>query len=194
VSLAENTLMEIIQTHKDNKLDPYKKLVGRILNSSSLNFLNELIRSLPDEDKTCFVSMPFKPPYTDYYYNFYTPALEDSAGTVIRAWGGFGSEEYQSLMFALIEKCGLMLADISEINPNVIIEFAYAWGFKKNIVILIANKNNFRGDLFSNINDNAMCLYDTKSKNWRNTEIQKIKVFIALVKLGMEQKAIPRTK
>ncbi|HYP97669.1 MAG TPA: hypothetical protein VER96_03275 [Polyangiaceae bacterium] len=31
----------------------------------------------------------------------------------LRAWGGFGTEEYQELLYTLIDKCGTMLADIA---------------------------------------------------------------------------------
>ena len=81
-----------------------------------------------------------------------------------------------------IDRC----ADITEINPNVIIEFAYAWGYKKPLVFLIADKHNFQQDRYSNISDTVCYQYDPLDEDWPAKAVSELQLAMSLSMLGRE--------
>ena len=87
--------------------------------------------------ETAFVIMPFKQPYASYYGTLYRPALESTGYRAFRAWGGLGSEDYCALLLKLIAKCGLVWADASELNYNVLYELGAAHALGKLSMIVV---------------------------------------------------------
>jgi hypothetical protein len=96
--------------------------------SPSLTLLVETLRNLRVEPQTCFVAMPFRKPFESYYATLYRPLLAAAGYRAIRAWGGFGDEDFSPLLVAAIIKSGAMLADLTGWNPNVLWELGIAQG------------------------------------------------------------------
>jgi len=63
-------------------------------------------------------------------------------------------------------------------------EFAYAWGVKTPVVILIADKNKFQSKKYSNINDTVCYRYDSGETDWLKKSILMLKLVIGSVLMG----------
>ena len=96
--------------------------------SRSYLLLTDLLQPLPAEVDICFVAMPFKRPYADYYTRWYRPALQHAGFRAIRAWGGLGQEEYYPFIAPLIARSAGVLAELSAGNLNVANEVGLAHG------------------------------------------------------------------
>jgi len=75
--MINDSVSELIEANKKITLKKDTVLSGDVLNTTALNFLNKLIKNLPFEEQSCFVSMPFKSPYTGHCINFYKPAVKN---------------------------------------------------------------------------------------------------------------------
>ena len=153
------------------------------LHTASLNFLRALIEPLPMERKTAFVAMPFHDHFPGLYTALYQPALRGSGYRAIRAWGGLAHEEYQSLLWTLMEKCGVMLADLSTLNLNVLLEVGAGLARENMKVFLVADKN--QPDVPSNIADLAVFEYNRNSKRWPEDAQQLLTAQIALAQFAL---------
>lgn len=104
--------------------------------SPLLRFLTHAVRKARVEPRTCFVAMPFRRPYRDRYGSFYTPLLLHLEYRPLRAWGGIANEDYHELLLALLAKSGMVLADISGLNHNVVYEIGAAHALGKRVILL----------------------------------------------------------
>jgi len=100
----------------------------------ALAFLRDLILPLAAEPDTCFVAMPFSQPYDDRYPALYQPMMRRVGYRTLRAWGGLSTEFHVDLLLTLIDKSGALLAELSGLNPNVVLELGYAYGREKVVV------------------------------------------------------------
>ena len=101
--------------------------------------------------RTAFVAMPFSVPHMARHYSEpYAPLLKTLELKPLRAWGGFGTEDYEDLLYTLIDRCGAMLADIATLNPNEMHEVGHALGKGNKFVILLAEKGQ---DVPANLGD-----------------------------------------
>lgn len=150
------------------------------IRSASLAYLTEILGAIEREPKTAFVIMPFSEPFTSYYTTFYRPSLERAGFRGFRAWGGLGDEDYIDLLTRLIQKVGLIWADVSrervpprlgERNPNVLYEIgaARALGVR---VILVVDWADAAG-LPANIGHEEVLEYSPRSKDWPQGPIQE---------------------
>jgi len=60
--------------------------------------------------------------FSGYYSLLYRPIANHMECSSFRMWGGLSGEEYVDLMLAVIRRCGILLADLTTLNPNVIYE------------------------------------------------------------------------
>ena len=160
------------RTEKDGTLSLYR------LHSAVLATLNEIIGGMKREARTAFVAMPFSvPQMAGYYAGLYVPLLKGLDLKPLRAWGGFGTEDYQDLLYTLIDRCGSMLADISTLNPNVMHEVGYALGKGNKFVILIAEKGQ---PVPANLGDLTVLRYPAKGRDWQARAAAEIAATVAL--------------
>ena len=144
--------------------------------SPALRMLVELVRGLRPEPKTCFVAMPFSAPFEDYYPSFYRPMLARAGYRAIRAWGGFGREDFSPLLVAMILKSGVVLADVSTSSPNVIWEVGVAQGAGKPVFLIQGDKHEAPADLASHV----ALGYSAASPEWPDRAVDELHVSIAL--------------
>jgi len=148
------------------------------LHSAALVMLNEIILNQRRESHTAFVAMPFSVRrMLGHYANLYVPLLRNIEYRSLRAWGGFGTEDYQDLLYTLIDRCGGMLADITTLNPNVMHELGYALGRGRMFIVLVAEKGQ---PVPANLGDLTVLRYQAKGRNWQRRAIAEISSAVAL--------------
>ncbi|HEX2120258.1 MAG TPA: tetratricopeptide repeat protein [Thermoanaerobaculia bacterium] len=155
--------------------------VDKVL-SPSLAWLAKAIDLLDVEEDTAFVIMPFKPPFASYFATFYRPALEEGGYRAFRAWGGLSNEDYCDLLLKLISKCGLVWADVSELNPNVLYEIGAAHAFGKLSMIVV--RQDDAAATPANIGHDAVIAYSTTHGQWPETTVLMNAMFIRMLKLA----------
>jgi hypothetical protein len=144
------------------------------LSTASL-FLTRLIEPLKVESDTCFVAMPFKAPFINFFMTFYRPALLQNGLRAIRAWGGLSSEEYYMMLLAMISRSGNVLAELTTANLNVINEIGIAHGCLK-VVFLIMRSSQTR--VPSNISHLPIFTYSSEKNDGLDQTIQNCANYI----------------
>ncbi|NNK92899.1 MAG: hypothetical protein HKP41_00970 [Desulfobacterales bacterium] len=153
------------------------------LHSAGLVFIRDLLKPLRTARNTAFVAMPFAQPFDSYFVKFYTPLLKDLNYTTIRAWGGLSHENYQEIVHTLIRKSGIVLADLTSTNLNVIHEVGLAEGMGKTVFLIAAKDETIPP---SNLGDLAIVTYDRSSEGWEERETLECSTVLALAKAGAE--------
>ena len=110
-----------------------------------------LLRDRRPERNTCFLAMPFKDPYESYYDIYYRPLLAKAGFRWIRAWGGFGQEDFSPLLVTLILKSGAFFADLTESSPNVLWEVGVAQGTGKRVFLVRDASHKVPADLAEHV-------------------------------------------
>ena len=131
----------------------------------ALALLDNMIQPLPMEDGTCFVAMPFARPYSGYFARLYRPFAREMDCAAFRMWGGLPGEAYVDLMLTIIRRCGLVVAELTGLKPNVIYEVGVARGLEKKVILLCQ-----RGDIDrvpANIgSDQLLLTYSPRERDW----------------------------
>ncbi len=188
---AREQMEDIRQRHGLPDLDPEQFLIDEetlavddIL-SPSLAYLAKAIGLLDVEEDTAFVIMPFKPPFASYFATFYRPALEGAGYRAFRAWGGLSNEDYCDLLLKLISKCGLVWADVSELNPNVVYEIGAAHALGKPSLLVVREDDAAR--IPANIGHDAVIKYSPSDGDWPGDAVRLNSMFISLLKLAVSR-------
>jgi hypothetical protein len=163
-------------------------VVEDVLTPASV-LLTTTLEPLELEPDTCFVAMPFEPPFTDYFTEFYGPALARAGYRAIRAWGGLSSEEYYILLLTLISRCGCMLAELSTLNLNVVNEIGIAHGGAKT-VFMIGNRSLKR--LPSNLAHLPNLTYSRHGHYWLTRAIAQLADFVTWMQQSRQRTADPQ--
>lgn len=133
------------------------------LMTPALAFLRDLILPLAAEPDTCFVAMPFSQPYDDRYPALYRPMMRRVGYRTLRAWGGLSNEFHVDLLLTLIDKSGALLAELSGLNPNVVLELGYAFGRDKVVLPMADIASPIQ---FANLYGLAILPYDSSKADW----------------------------
>jgi tetratricopeptide (TPR) repeat protein len=165
------------------RADPETGKVDAVL-SPSLAYLNSCIAALPVEKDTAFVIMPFRPPYSGYFAQFYRPALEQAGYRAFRAWGGLSNEDYCDLLLELIRKVGLVWADVSELNFNVLYEIGAAHALGKPSMLVVREEDAER--IPANIGHDAVVRYSTSSEDWPKGTVLLMTALISMLTSAAE--------
>ena len=166
------------------RIDPGRRDVDDVL-SPSLAYLGKIVEALEVERDTAFVIMPFRQPYASYYGTLYRPALESSGYRAFRAWGGLGSEDYCDLLLKLIAKCGLVWADASELNHNVLYEIGAAHALGKLSMIVVCEQD--AANTPANIGHDAIIRYDPRADDWPDGTVRLMAALIRTLELAAER-------
>ncbi len=129
----------------------------------ALAFLRDLILPLAAEPDTCFVAMPFSLPYDDRYAALYQPMMRRVGYRTLRAWGGLSNEFHFDLLLTLIDKSGALLAELSGLNPNVVLELGYAYGRDKVVIPMADVASPIQ---LANLYGLAIVPYDSSKTDW----------------------------
>lgn len=140
-----------------------------------LQLTTSLIETCDPEEDTCFVAMPFQPPFPNRFHGVYRPWLAPHGLQVVRAWGGMRNELHREMLLTLIDHCGWMLAELTQENPNVTYELGYATGRNKRwLAIMDTNPVSWEHGSkpqepikLSNLRGQGVFPYDSSEADWR---------------------------
>lgn len=150
------------------------------LMTAGLKLTAELVRTCDPEPETCFVAMPFRDPYPDYYQEVYRPLLEAHGFRCLRGWGGMRFESHHEILLTLIERSGWLFAELTDANPNVAYELGFATGRgKPTLAIMDTNPDRWvswripgQPKKLSNLRGIAVLPYDSADPGWREDLIE----------------------
>jgi hypothetical protein len=143
--------------------------------TEGLKLSADLIATCAVEPKTCFVAMPFRHPHPAYYHEIYRVLLEAQGFRCVRAWGGMRNEAHHEMLLTLIDRCGLVFAELTDSNPNVAYELGFATGREKlTLAVMDTNPEMWvswrvgaQPKKLSNLRGIMVMPYDSAESNWR---------------------------
>lgn len=96
---------------------------------------------------TCFVMMPFGEWFDRYYLEIYAPAIKEAGFEPVRADELFTTGSVVEQIWEQIEKSTVLLADLTDKNPNVFYELGLAHAARKPVVFTTGNVADVPFDL-----------------------------------------------
>jgi hypothetical protein len=121
-------------------------------------------------EQTCFVIMPFGSPYDRYYANVYAPAVIEVGLEPLRADSLFRSTPIISDIWRFTRDATIMLADLSDKNPNVFYELGLAHAIGKPVILVSSNIEDVPFDLRAL----RVLIYDKDDESWGASLKQRI--------------------
>ena len=91
-----------------------------------LAYLADVLARVPAEADTALVLLPADPPTADGYASFHRPALEHCGYRAVRVWAGIGGQAAAGVTVGLVAKAGLIWADVSEVDPEIVVAIGAA--------------------------------------------------------------------
>lgn len=120
---------------------------------------------------TCFVMMPFAPPLGDYYSKIYEPAVEKAGLKPVRADDDiFGTGKIIDQVWSGINSAKVLIAELTNRNPNVFYELGLAHALKKPVVLVCSNQQDVPFDL----KHIRVIYYDMQDPFWGTKLIEKV--------------------
>ena len=119
----------------------------------------------------CFVMMPFGPPLGGYYESVYRPAIEKAGLQPIRADAEiFGAGKIMDQIWSGIRTAKVLVAQLTQRNPNVFYELGLAHALKKPVVLVSSNESDVPFDL----HHIRVIYYDVSDPFWGQKLIAKV--------------------
>jgi len=103
--------------------------------------------SEPSYDRAAFILMPFEEPFNAIYTSLVTPALTDAGYDVRRADSVLDQQNVLRDIVTGIDAADLVVADLTELNPNVFYELGIAHGLGIPTVLLTQSIEDVPFDL-----------------------------------------------
>lgn len=120
---------------------------------------------------TCFVVMPFAEPLGGYYTSVYQPAIEKAKLRAVRADADiFGTGKIIDQIWAGIHAARVLVAELTERNPNVLYELGLAHALQKPVVLVSSNEDDVPFD----VRHVRVIYYDVKDPFWDTKLIEKV--------------------
>jgi len=112
--------------------------------------------------ETCFVMMPFGKWFDLYYKEIYIPAIRDAGFEPKRADELFSTGSVVEQIWEEIEKSSVLLADLTDKNPNVFYELGLAHAACKPVVFTSAQVDDVPFDL----RHLRVIIYEIREPRW----------------------------
>ena len=104
----------------------------------------------PSENRNkVFVAMPFSDDYRDIYEYGIKLALEKMGMEHFKADNEISNKDIMCKICKEIQTCGTVIANISGLNPNVMLELGLAYGLGKKVIVIKDKKTTAISDLGS---------------------------------------------
>jgi hypothetical protein len=161
----------------------------------ALELLTRAIEPLRPDPLCAFVAMPFRPPYAGYYDRLYRPLAREMHFDAFRMWGGLSGEAYVGLMLAVIRRCGMVIADLSGLNANVVYEVGVARGLDKRVLLL--TQRRFAPAVPANIgSDQLLLLYSPRESGWPERTVLRCAAQASIMTLAQQsaQQRVARSR
>jgi hypothetical protein len=127
---------------------------------------------LPKKEKLCFVLMPFRANFFRLYDNHIKPVLENNGFIVMKADDIYTTTSVHEDIKQYINDASLVLADVTDDNPNVLYELGHAHALGKDTIIITQNE----GDIPSDFKHLRYFKYDDDEKGWESLRVRLLKV------------------
>ena len=115
--------------------------------------------------------MPFARPIGDYYKSVYKPAIEKAGLTPIRADNEiFGAGKIMDQVWAGINAATVLIAELTNRNPNVYYELGIAHALKKPVVLISSEEEDVPFDL----RHIRVIYYDKNDPYWGQKLLDKV--------------------
>lgn len=111
---------------------------------------------------TCFVMMPFGGWFDRYYQEVYVPAIKEAGLEPVRADELFSTGSVVEQIWEQITKAKVLLADLTDKNPNVFYELGLAHAAIKPVVFTAARIDDIPFDL----RHLRVIVYETREPEW----------------------------
>ncbi|MBA7467959.1 hypothetical protein ES707_03199 [subsurface metagenome] len=99
------------------------------------------------DSNLCFVLMPFKPEFTRIYDDVLQPAIREAGLNSLRADEIFSPTPIVEDVWVHIGKSRLIVADVTDKNPNVFYELGLAHAIGKSVIIITQRKEDVPFDV-----------------------------------------------
>lgn len=140
------------------------------------------------ERPKCFIIMPFGGWFDKYYLEIYKPAIEEAGFSANRADDLYRPGNIVNDIWSYTKNADVILADLTNKNPNVFYELGLAHAITKPAVLITASMEDVPFDLRSL----RVIEFDKNSPNWG--EILKTKIIKSLKEtLESPEDSIPST-
>lgn len=96
---------------------------------------------------TCFVVMPFRQPFIEYFDFIYAPAITDAGLEPIKGDDLFAAGDVLGQIWRSIGGCSIVLAELTLLNANVYYEIGLAHALKKPTILASQNVDLIPFDL-----------------------------------------------
>jgi hypothetical protein len=156
----------------------------RIL-APSLAYLRDIVASLPVERDTAFVVTPGTAPYAGYFESFYRPALEHCGYRACRAWDVVSGVEPADLLLAVIDKCGLTWADVSELDASVAWQLGAAQALGK-VGVIVVSQDRAAG-VPDHLGRDPVVRYDPRDPDWPQGAVLLMSACLAAITMAAER-------
>ena len=120
-------------------------------------------RGFDEDSKLCFVLMPFDSNFNKVYSKGIKPAIKKSKLIPKRADEIFAVQPVVQDLWEYINKASLLVADLTDRNPNVFYEVGLAHALPKRLIILTQRKEDVPFDL----QHIRWIKYENTSKGWK---------------------------
>lgn len=122
---------------------------------------------------TCFVMMPFSSPVGSYYSAIYEPAIQKAGLRPVRADTDiFGTGKIIDQVWRGINSATVLVAELTERNPNVFYELGLAHALDKPVVLVCSRMNE--QDVPFDLQHIRVIYYDMSDPFWGNKLIEKV--------------------
>lgn len=111
---------------------------------------------------TCFVMMPFGSWFDRYYREIYVPAIKEAGLEPIRADELFSTGSVVEQIWEQVTKSKVLLADLTDKNPNVFYELGLAHAARKPVVFTAAKIDDVPFDL----RHLRVIVYEVREPDW----------------------------
>lgn len=111
---------------------------------------------------SCFVMMPFGDWFDRYYQEIYVPAIKEAGYEPVRADEVFTTGSVVEQIWDEISNAKILLADLTDKNPNVFYELGLAHAARKPVVFSAGRVDDVPFDL----RHLRVIIYDTREPEW----------------------------
>ena len=142
-------------------------------------------RGAPEE--TCFVIMPFGGWFDQYYETIYEPAIKSSGLEPRRADDLYRPSSIVHDIWSLTKEAKIVLADLTDKNPNVFYELGLAHAMAKPAILVTASLSDVPFDLRAL----RVLEYDKNRPNWGDLLMSNIQQSISEVLASPSEAVLP---
>jgi hypothetical protein len=136
------------------------------------------LENLEIDPSLCFVLMPFKPEFNRIYSDVLRPTIEQTNLKALKADAIFSTTPIVEDIWTHIAKAKLIIADVTDKNPNVFYELGLAHAIGKTVIIITQH----RDDIPFDIAYIRYLIYEDNQTGWDNLRVGLTQTIMSVCK------------